>query len=139
MLWWKFAKFFMSFSKPQVSFSSNFTFSSVMKDKSSVLFWSNVIYFAQKEPIKEQIFETFKCSGQNSPNSRHFWNNKSVSLQILHHCLVSWDITPLYFLAEIFNTFNKRSLPKYKFGEISREQWKEWNFAPWWAPFIQII
>ena len=60
-------------------------------------FRSNVIYFAQKEPIKEQTFETFKCFSQNSSHSCHFWSNKSVFLEILHHSSVSWDITPLYF------------------------------------------
>ena len=34
-------------------------------------FSSNNIVFAQKEPIKEKIFETFKCLGQNSSNSWH--------------------------------------------------------------------
>ena len=32
-------------------------------------FSSNNMYFAQKEPTKMKIFETFKCSGQNSSNS----------------------------------------------------------------------
>ena len=32
-------------------------------------FSSNNIYFSQKEPIKMNIFETFKCSGQNPPDS----------------------------------------------------------------------
>ena len=32
-------------------------------------FSSNNIYFAQKEPIKVKIFETFKCPGQNLSNS----------------------------------------------------------------------
>ena len=32
-------------------------------------FSSNNIYFPQKEHIKMKIFETFKCSGQNSSNS----------------------------------------------------------------------
>ena len=32
-------------------------------------FSSNNIYFAQKEPIKMKIFETFKCSGQILSNS----------------------------------------------------------------------
>ena len=59
-------------------------------------FRSNIIYFAQKEPMKVQIFETFECSGQNSLNSCHFWNNKLVFLQILHHYWVLWDMTPLY-------------------------------------------
>ena len=41
-------------------------------------FSSDNIYFAQKEQIKMKIFETFKCSGQNSSNfSCQFWNDKS--------------------------------------------------------------
>ena len=35
-------------------------------------FRSNVIYYAQKEPIIVQIFDTFECSDQNSPNSCNF-------------------------------------------------------------------
>ena len=35
-------------------------------------FRSNIKYFAQKEPIKVQIFETFECPSQNSPNSCQF-------------------------------------------------------------------
>ena len=39
-------------------------------------FSSNYIYFAQKEPIKVNIFETFECSSQNFPNSLcQFWND----------------------------------------------------------------
>ena len=46
----------MSFSKPQVSFPSNFaSLFSVMKDKCSELFMSNVVYFAQKESTKVEI------------------------------------------------------------------------------------
>ena len=45
-------------------------------------------------------FDTFKCSGENLPNSScHFPSNKSVFLQILHHSSVSWKITPLYFFS----------------------------------------
>ena len=59
-------------------------------------FSSNNIYFAQKEPIKMKIFETFECSGQNLSNSLcQFWNNKSIPLQIFHHSSVSLLITPL--------------------------------------------
>ena len=111
----------MSFSKPQVSFSWNFAWLfSVMKDNSSVRFWSNVIYFARKGPIKVQIFETFECSDQNSPNSCHFWNNKLVFLQILHHSSVSWDITPLYFFSWNFIYFQQKKPIKVKI-------W--WNFT----------
>ena len=61
-------------------------------------FGSNNIYFARKQLIKEKIFETFKCSGQNLSNSlRQFLNNKSIPLEILYPSSVSWKITPLYF------------------------------------------
>ena len=56
-------------------------------------FKSKVIYFAQKKPVKVNFLETFECSGQNSPNSCHFWNKKLVFLQILYYFSVSWDIT----------------------------------------------
>ena len=79
------------------------------------LFSSNNIYFAQKEPIKVNIFETFKCSGQNLSNSLcQFWNDKSIPLQILYPSSVSWKITPLYFLAQTIYTLLKRSPLKWK-------------------------
>ena len=43
-------------------------------------------------------FDTFKCSGENLPNSSClFPNHKSIFLQILHDSSVSWKITPRYF------------------------------------------
>ena len=72
--------------------------------------------------MKVQVLVTCMCSGQISPNSCHFWNKRSVFLQILHQSSGSWDITPLYFLAKIL--YSLRSLSKYKFGEISCEQSK---------------
>ena len=69
-------------------------------------FSSNNIYFAQKEPIKMKIFETFKCSGQNLSNcSCQLWNKKSVPLQILHNSSLSWQITPLWILSLYFFKF----------------------------------
>ena len=54
----KFTKSFMSYLKPQVSFSLNFaSLFSVMKDNSSVLFSWSSIWFGQKKPIKEQNFK----------------------------------------------------------------------------------
>ena len=112
---WKFAKFFMSFSISPVSFSSNITsFFSVMKD--------TPLSFLRSNTIKVQIFETFRCSGQNSSNSCHLWNNKSVLLQILHHSLVSWDITPLDVFSWNFIYFQQK-VP------IKVQIW--WNFT--WA------
>ena len=86
------------------------------------LFRSNIIYFAQKGPIKVQILETFECSDQNSPNSCQFWNNKLVFLQILHQSSVSWDITPLYFFSWNFIYFQQKE-------PIKVQIW--WNFT--WA------
>ena len=69
-------------------------------------FSSNNIYFAQKEPIKMKICETFKCSGQNSSNSLcQLWNDKSVPLQILRNSSLSWQITPLWILSSYFFKF----------------------------------
>ena len=93
-----------------------------MKDNSSLLSPLYFIYFALKGPIKVQIFETFECLDQNLPNSCHFWNNKSVFLQILHHSSVSWDITPLYFFSWNFIYFQQKE-------PIKVQIW--WNFT--WA------
>ena len=46
-------------------------------------------------------------------------------LQSLHRSSVSWDITSLYFLAEILHKFYTKFL--YLFGEIPCEQSKGWN------------
>ena len=123
----------MSFYKPQVSFSLNFVLLfSVIKDNSSVLFKVKRFILCTKETNQSGHFEDFECSGQNSPISFHFWNNKSVFLRILHYSLGSWDINPRYFWNfVILFTFNKRSLSKYKFGDLSREQSKIRSFALW--------
>ena len=69
------------------------------KITSLYFFSSNNTYFAQKEPIKVKIFQTFECSDQNLSNSlSRFWNDKSISLQILYPYSVSWKIAPLYTL-----------------------------------------
>ena len=61
---------------------------------------SNNIYFSQKELMKMKVSETFECSGQILSNSLcQFWNNKSISLQILCPSSVSWNIIPLYFFS----------------------------------------
>ena len=59
-------------------------------------FRSNVIYFAQKEPIKVEIL---RISNAQIKILQIFviFETAHVFLQILHHSSVSWDITPLYF------------------------------------------
>ena len=141
VLWWTFSIFLMSLSKPQVSFSSNFALLfSVVKDNSSVLFKAKRYILCTKGTNQSGNFENFECSGQNSPNSCHFWNNKSVFLQILHHSSVSWDITPLYFFSWNFIYFQQKEPIKVQIWWNSPEQLKfSWNFALWWAPFVKII
>ena len=77
------------------------------------------IYFQlwTKESHQGPNFEIFKCSGENLPNcSCYFPSHKSVFLQILHHSLVSWKITPLYFFrSNIIFTFHGRDKSKCTF------------------------
>ena len=81
-------------------------------------FSSKNIYFAQKEPSKVKIYETFKCSGQNLSNSScQFWNNKSIPLQILYHSSVSCKITPLYFFSSNKTYFAQKKPIKVKIFE----------------------
>ena len=98
---WKFAEFLISFFKPQVSFSANFiSLFSTMKDNSSVLFYLIKYILCSKEPIKLKTFATIDCSGQSLSNSSYqFWNDKLIPYQILHHSLVSWKITTMYFFS----------------------------------------
>ena len=69
------------------------------------LFSSNNIYFAQKEHIKMTIFETFKCSGQNSSNSSSTLTWQVIPLQILRHSSLSWLIIPLWILSSCYFSF----------------------------------
>ena len=63
-------------------------------------------------------FNTFKCSGENLPNSCHFPTNKSIFLQILHHSSMSWEITPLYFFSSNNIYFVQKSSAQVKICQI---------------------
>ena len=83
-----------------------YPFSFIWKISPLYFFSSKNIYFAQKEHTKMKIFETFKCSCQNWSNSLcQFWNDKSITLQILHHSSLPWYITPLWILSSYFSYF----------------------------------
>ena len=83
-------------------------------------FSSNNVYFAQKDPIKVKIFETFQYAGQTLSNSLcWFWNGNSIPLQILYPYLVSWKITPLHFLAQRIYNLLERSTLKWTFSSLS--------------------
>ena len=65
-----------------------------------------------------KIFETFECSGQNLSNSLcQFWNDKSISLQILYPSSVSWKITPLNLFSSDNIYFAQKELIKVKIFE----------------------
>ena len=91
------------------------------KITSLYFFRSNVLYFAQKKPIKVEI---------GVLRSKFSWNFASLFSVMRHKYSI-------LFLAEILYTFSKRNLWKYKFSEISREQSKVWNFAVWWVPLFK--
>ena len=127
MLRSKFVKFLMSVLKQQKSIPLQILYPSSVSWKIIPLYFfsSNNIHFAQKEPIKVKIFETFECSSQNLPNWLcQFWNDKSIPLQILYPSLVSRKITSMYFLARTIYTLLKRSPLKWKFLILSSAQVK---------------
>ena len=92
----------MSFFKPRVSFSLNFASPfSVMTHNSCEIFslkhFFKIFRFLSAlmkvHPISNAIFET----------------TRSGFIQILHHCPVSWKITPLHFLAQTSCALDKNS------------------------------
>ena len=93
-------------------------------------FRSNSIYFGHKEPIKVQIFDTFKCLGQNSSNySIRFWNNKSIPLQIFYHSSSSVHKSSVHkLLAHAFFTLDQRISSRSQFWDFQVLWWKFNNF-----------
>ena len=106
-----FVKFLVSILKRQVSslsiFVSLFIF---MTNNFSVNF--KLIHFLlwTKGSHQSSNCDTFKCSGDNFPNSScHFPSKKLVFLQILHHSSMSSKIIHLYFFSSNNIYFAKRS------------------------------
>ena len=89
----------MSVLKGTVNFFSNFAlFFIAMTHNSSVNFKVIPFLLWTKGSHQSFNFDTFKCSGENLPNSHVFFSNhESVFLQCLHNSSVSWKMTPLYF------------------------------------------
>ena len=93
------SNFFISFFLHEAFMSP----SCVITHNSSISFLDKTLYSLDSLSIKVRIFRVFEFLGERSPNSScHFWNHSSFFLQILHYCLVSWHITPPYFLAAQF-------------------------------------
>ena len=93
-------------------FSSNFpSLLSVMRYNSSVPFHLKLYMLWTKKAHQSVIFQT-----EGSPNSPcHFWNHKVKIYSILHHCSVSWKITPLHFFSSNLYHVDKKSPLKLNF------------------------
>ena len=117
----KFVKFLMSILKRQVNSISNFaSFFIVITHNSPLSFKLIHFLFCIKGSNESPKFENFVCSGENLPNSScHFPNHKSAFLPILHHILLSWNISPLYLLAQKLYNLVKSSPLKCKFLRLS--------------------
>ena len=121
---------FVNFLRPilnwQVNSFSNFaSFFIIITHNSPVNF--KLIHFLlwTKGCYQSLNFKTFKCSGENLVNSScPFWKHKSVFLQILHDCSVSWKITPLYFLCQTLYTLHEMDQSKCKLFETLSAQIK---------------
>ena len=72
--------------------------------------------FWQKEPINVQIFKPLSTLMKvHKIYHASFETTRSEFIQILNHCSVSWEITPLYYLAQSSYTLDKNSLSKWNF------------------------
>ena len=88
-------------------------------------FRSKNIYLVQKEHIKMKIFETFKCSGQNSSNSSYqHWNDKPIPLQILSYFIFMTDNSSVDFKLILFQLCIKGSHQKSQFWDFQVLWWK---------------
>ena len=102
VLAWKLTKLLMSFFKPQVSFRLNFPTSfSVMIHNSSKIFLLKECMLWTKRDYQCTIFRLLGALMEVHPIPHAiFETTRSRFIQILHHCSVSWKITPQYFLAQ---------------------------------------
>ena len=60
-------------------------------------FRPNLIYFAEKEPIKLYILKTFECPNQNSPNFVIFETTKKELMKVNIRWSFKWEIKSLKF------------------------------------------
>ena len=111
----KFIKVPMSFLKRQVNSSFNFaSFFIFMTNSSPVNF--KIVHFQlwTKESYQSHIFETFKYSGEDFPNSlSHFWKQK-FSFKFCTNIQCHQTQLPYTFLAQKLYTLVKGSQLKCK-------------------------
>ena len=122
----KFVKFLLSILKWQVNSSSHHvSFFIVMIHNSPVNFKLTHFLIWIKDPIKVTILTLLSALVKICQISHViFWNYKSLFLKILHHSLMSWKMTPLYFFSSSIICFGQRSHLKCKFFRLSSAQVK---------------
>ena len=113
----------MSFFKPQVSFLLNFASPfSIMTHNSSEIFWliHYSICFGQNEPINAQFFRLLSALMKVHPIPYTiFETTRSGFIQTLHHCSVSWKMTPVFFFS---------AQTSYTLDQNSPSKWNFWTF-----------
>ena len=99
---------------------------------SSVLFLGQMLYTLHRETNQSGNFLGFLVLGSKFIKFLSFLKQKiSFSSNFAPLFGIMRHISSILFLAKTLYTFSKSSLSKYKFGEISPEQSKVWNFALW--------
>ena len=69
----------------------------------------NIICFGQNDPIKVQFFRLLSALMKVNPIPHGIFEiTRSGFIQILHHCSVSWKITPLYFCSSNLAYFGQK-------------------------------
>ena len=89
-----------------------------------------IICFKKKEPIKVQFFRRLLSAIMKIHSIPHaiFETTRSGFIQILHHCPVSWKITPLYFCSSNLVYFGQKEPIENKFSDLWVVAWKFTKF-----------
>ena len=103
--------------------TSQFSFKFCIQCHDTKFLWNfpaELLRFGQKESIKVQILR-LSCALMKVHPIPHasFETTRSRFIQILHHCSVSWKITPLYFFSS-----NIYTLEKTQFSDFWMVEWK---------------
>ena len=110
---------------------------SVMKYNCAVL--GQTLYTLHKRDQSKSKFLDFLVPKSTFTKFLSFLKQKiSFSSNFAQLFGIMRHIPSILFLDETLYAFSKSSLSQYKLGEISTDQSKLWNFALWWAPFVNI-
>ena len=89
----------------------------------------NIICFGSKKPIKVQFFTSLSALMRVHPNPQTIFETiRSGFIQILHHCSMSWKITPLYLCSSNLVYFREKEQIEKEFSDFWVVGWKFANF-----------